>query len=89
MTSRVSPEGGPVTDIAMKQAPIGAETAQRARALAGFKLGDRTFYWLTRSATMGVLLLLGGIIVTLFSAGRRSLSRSRSLVRWGRFTALC
>ena len=67
MTSRVSPEGGPVTDIAMKQAPIGAETAQRARALAGFKLGDRTFYWLTRSATMGVLLLLGGIIVTLFS----------------------
>jgi phosphate transport system permease protein len=37
----------------------------RARALAAFKTGDRVFYWLTRLAALSVLLILGGIIVTL------------------------
>jgi phosphate transport system permease protein len=37
----------------------------RANALAGFKLGDRAFYWLTRSSAMAVLLILGGIILSL------------------------
>ena len=37
----------------------------RARALAAFKLGDRTFYWLTRLSALIVLCLLGGIIISL------------------------
>src|SRR5256714_9272600 len=37
----------------------------RARALNAFKLGDATFYWLTRLCAISVLLILGGIIVSL------------------------
>jgi phosphate transport system permease protein len=39
----------------------------RARALHGFKLGDATFYWLTRLCAISVLLILGGIIVSLIA----------------------
>jgi phosphate transport system permease protein len=37
----------------------------RARALSAFKLGDVTFYWITRACAMSVLLILGGIILAL------------------------
>ncbi len=37
----------------------------RAKALSAFKLGDVTFYWLTRICAISVLLILGGIIVSL------------------------
>ena len=37
----------------------------RARALNAFKLGDVTFYWITRVCAISVLLILGGIIVSL------------------------
>jgi len=37
----------------------------RARALSAFKLGDTTFYWITRLSAISVLLILGGIIVSL------------------------
>src|SRR5437868_6167342 len=37
----------------------------RARALQGFKFGDAAFYWLTRLCAISVLLILGGIIVSL------------------------
>src|ERR1700688_1505166 len=37
----------------------------RARALNAFKLGDVTFYWITRISAISVLLILGGIIVSL------------------------
>jgi phosphate transport system permease protein len=37
----------------------------RAKALSAFKLGDVTFYWLTRACAISVLLILGGIIVSL------------------------
>ncbi|HEY8579957.1 MAG TPA: phosphate ABC transporter permease PstC, partial [Beijerinckiaceae bacterium] len=37
----------------------------RARALSAFKTSDALFYWLTRLAALCVLLILGGIIVTL------------------------
>jgi phosphate transport system permease protein len=37
----------------------------RARALAAFKLGDSTFYWLTRISALAVLFILGGIILSL------------------------
>jgi len=37
----------------------------RARALSAFKLGDRAFYWVTRICALLVLVLLGGIIISL------------------------
>src|SRR5437868_5120570 len=37
----------------------------RARALSAFKLGDITFYWITRACAISVLLILGGIIISL------------------------
>ncbi|EKS29831.1 phosphate ABC transporter permease subunit PstC [Afipia felis] len=37
----------------------------RARALSAFKLGDKTFYWTTRICAILVLVLLGGIIISL------------------------
>src|SRR5438105_10356086 len=37
----------------------------RAKALSAFKFGDATFYWITRASAISVLLILGGIIVSL------------------------
>ena len=37
----------------------------RAKALGAFKLGDVTFYWITRVCAISVLLILGGIILSL------------------------
>jgi phosphate transport system permease protein len=37
----------------------------RAKALSAFKFGDAAFYWTTRICAMAVLLILGGIIVSL------------------------
>ena len=42
-----------------------SEQLDRARALSAFKLGDATFYWLTRLSALAVLLILGGIILSL------------------------
>src|SRR6202011_3575338 len=36
-----------------------------AKALNAFKLGDVTFYWITRACAISVLLILGGIILSL------------------------
>src|SRR6202789_2193350 len=40
---------------------------ERARALNAFKLGDVTFYWITRACAISVLLILGGIILSLIA----------------------
>lgn len=37
----------------------------RAKALSAFKLGDMAFYWITRISAISVLLILGGIIISL------------------------
>src|SRR5258705_287278 len=37
----------------------------RAKALSAFKLGDVAFYWITRACAISVLLILGGIIISL------------------------
>src|ERR1700712_1960704 len=37
----------------------------RARALSPFKFGDSAFYWITRASAISVLLILGGIILSL------------------------
>lgn len=42
-----------------------AAPLDRARALSAFKLGDVSFYWITRLSALLVLFLLGGIIASL------------------------
>src|SRR5246127_5456800 len=37
----------------------------RAKGLSAFRLGDVTFYWITRLSAISVLLILGGIIISL------------------------
>jgi len=37
----------------------------RAKALSAFKAGDFVFYWITRISAISVLLILGGIILSL------------------------
>jgi phosphate transport system permease protein len=55
-----------MSDMAIDTPRAAAEPAfDRAKALAAFKLGDATFYWLTRASAIFVLLLLGGIIISL------------------------
>src|SRR5258708_12649680 len=39
----------------------------RAKALNAFKVGDVTFYWITRASAISVLLILGGIILSLIA----------------------
>jgi phosphate transport system permease protein len=39
----------------------------RAKALNAFKLGDVAFYWITRVCAISVLLILGGIILSLIA----------------------
>src|SRR6195256_5980390 len=39
----------------------------RAKALNAFKFGDVSFYWITRISAISVLLILGGIILSLIA----------------------
>ena len=55
-----------MADMAIQsEAMEAAGTYDRARALNAFKLGDATFYWITRACAISVLLILGGIILSL------------------------
>ncbi len=57
-----------VVDVALQGGAIEAGARfTRARALARLRLGDLVFHALTRAAAIGVLLLLGGVIVSLVS----------------------
>ena len=57
----------PVSDIAVESGMLVSSGAKnRERALASFKLGDKSFYWLTKGAAFLVLFILGGIIISLF-----------------------
>jgi phosphate transport system permease protein len=55
-----------MSDMAIDTPRAAAEPAfDRAKALSAFKLGDATFYWMTRASAILVLLMLGGIIISL------------------------
>ena len=56
-----------VVDVALQGAPL-AEPVEmsRAKMLARLRLTDQTFRTMTRLAAMGVLVLLGGVILSLF-----------------------
>jgi len=56
----------PVADLALQSSSINAaETPSRSKVLARLRLGDTAFRLVTRSAAIGVLLLLSGVIVSL------------------------
>ena len=55
-----------MTDLTLRLDMAAMDHAtRRAEALASFRLGDRTFYWMTRVSALMVLVLLGAIIVSL------------------------
>ncbi|MCC6779632.1 MAG: phosphate ABC transporter permease subunit PstC [Hyphomicrobiales bacterium] len=55
-----------VVDVALPGSALGSsETVSRAQALRRLRLGDAGFHALTRAAAIGVLVLLGGVIVSL------------------------
>jgi phosphate transport system permease protein len=57
-----------VVDVALQGNAIEAgEAVSRARALKRLRVGDLVFHALTRAAAIGVLLLLGGVIISLIS----------------------
>ena len=66
----------PVADLALQAGAMGAgETTDRSRALAKLKFGDILFRGLTRTAAMFVLLLLGGVIISLVIGAWPALSQ--------------
>ena len=55
-----------MTEIALHGSAVeSADPYDRTRALNAFRFGDRAFYWTTRISAMLVLMLLGGIIISL------------------------
>jgi phosphate transport system permease protein len=56
-----------VVDVALQGGAVGLdEVATRAQALDRLRLGDKIFRLLTRGAALGVLLILSGVIFSLF-----------------------
>src|ERR1700729_100327 len=59
-------QGTSVADMAVQSDVMEAAGPYNgARALGAFRLGDVTFYWITRLCAISVLLILGGIIISL------------------------
>ena len=56
-----------MTDMIVPASTDRAGPLDRACALATFKFGDRTFYWLARISALVVLAILGGIILSLIA----------------------
>ena len=54
----------------------------RAKALSAFKLGDVTFYWITRLSAISVLLILGGIIMSLIVGAFPAIKEPVEQARW-------
>ena len=56
----------PVVDVALQgDAAAVDEQASRARALAGLRFWDNVYRWLTWAAAISVLVILGGVIISL------------------------
>jgi phosphate transport system permease protein len=66
----------PVADLALRAGAMEAgETAARSRVMAKLRLGDIAFRGLTRAAAVFVLLLLGGVIISLIIGSWPALSK--------------
>jgi len=61
-------QGTSVAEMAVQSTSIDeAGPYDRAKALNAFKFGDKAFYWTTRACALAVLLILGGIILSLIA----------------------
>jgi phosphate transport system permease protein len=61
-------QGTSVAEMAVQSTSMEAAAPfDRAKALSAFKFGDRVFYWTTRACAIAVLLILGGIILSLIA----------------------
>ena len=61
------PGGGLVVDVAWQETGVKAQdVAERARVLNKLRIGDIAFHYITKSAAVFVLFVLGGVIVSLF-----------------------
>lgn len=61
-------QGTSVAEMAVQSTSMeAAGPFDRAKALSAFRLGDRVFYWTTRACAIAVLLILGGIILSLIA----------------------
>src|SRR5579862_8194002 len=57
-----------VVDVALQSAGLAEPAAAtRARTLVKLRLTDSIFHQITRAAAIGVLIILGGVIFSLFS----------------------
>jgi phosphate transport system permease protein len=54
----------------------------RAKALSAFKFGDQAFYWTTRACAISVLLILGGIILSLIAGAWPAMKTYGFAFRW-------
>jgi phosphate transport system permease protein len=61
-----------VADIAMKD--VAGDVTRRAASLRRLQFGDQAFYWATRISALSVLVLLGGIIISLIVGAWPALS---------------
>ena len=65
----------PVVDVALQGSGISAaELVDRAKVLQRLRLGDVAFRHLTRAAAVTVLVILGGIIISLIYGSSLALS---------------
>ncbi len=56
-----------VVDVALEAGAVTVDAqATRVRALDGLRFWDNVYRWLTRAAAIGVLVILGGVILSLF-----------------------
>ncbi len=63
-----------MADIAVENSRVAyKETARRSRVLTSFKIRDGVFRWLTFAAAITVLLILGGVIISLIQGSMPSI----------------
>src|SRR5712672_1835239 len=61
-------QGTSVAEMAVQSSSMeAAGPYDRAKALSAFKFGDAAFYWTARACAISVLLILGGIILSLIA----------------------
>jgi phosphate transport system permease protein len=64
----------PVVDVALRgEAAVVSEAASRAKVLGRLRLGDTAFRLLTKSAAIGVLIILGGVMFSLIDGSMLAL----------------
>jgi len=62
------PGGQPVVDVALQGTPVSQPAVrERVRVLTKLRVTDTAFHLITRAAAIGVLIILGGVILSLFS----------------------